>query len=277
MTDAAWLIQRVAALPGDSFRREAFYDDLEPWCEFEAGRGTPSRTTAWYKTRQPVFQKTALRKTRPDLLEQLRRPAPRSQRVSAHRGEQLLELARGAMLTRHRDLDAFAYGNPRDVRVIHDANGLDFSINGLLSERQKRGPAIYGYLMLKNGVPAGYGELGISGRTAAISFNVFETFRGGETAWLFARMLTVVRQLFRADRYTLDAYQLGKNNDEAIASGAWWFYYKLGFRPHVVAARRVLGAEQKRLRANPTHRSSATTLRQLAEWPLVFKLAAALR
>ena len=271
MSDASWLIRRVTVMPGDDFNHETFYDDLEPWCVFAAASGTPSRTTAWHKIQPPVFQKTALRKTRPDLREQLHHAARKLQRVSPKAGEQLLELARGAMLMRHRDLDAFAYGDPRDVRVVHDANGLSFGISSLLPERQKTGPEIHGYLMLQNGVPLGYGELGISGRRTAISFNVFETFRGGETAWLFARMLAVVRQLFRVDSFTLDAYQLGKNNDEAIVSGAWWFYYKLGFRPRSAAAQRVLRAEQKRMRAKPDHRSSAMTLRKLAESPMVWR------
>lgn len=272
MTDAAWLVRSVEALPGDTFSRETFFDDIEPWCEFAPGRGTPSRTQAKYATPPISFQTGPLRKSRPDLREQILR-APRASRVvSMQVGQPLLELARSAMLTRSRDLDAFAYGNPQEVRIINDTGGLSFAVNSMLAVRRRLRPAIYGYLILQNGVPIGYGELGITGRHAAISFNVFETFRGGETAWLFARTLAAVRQLFGAGSFTLDPYQLGKGNDEAITSGAWWFYYKLGFRPQSAGARRVLRAELARMQANGAYRSSTTILRKLAEWPLFFDL-----
>jgi hypothetical protein len=35
--------------------------------------------------------------------------------------------------------------------------------------------------------------------------------------------------LFDVDSFTINPYQLGDGNDEALASGAWWFYYKFGF------------------------------------------------
>mgnify|MGYP006270346331 CR=1 FL=1 len=34
-----------------------------------------------------------------------------------------------------------------------------------------------------------------------------------------------------ADAFTIYPYQLGHENDEALRSGAWWFYQKSGFRP----------------------------------------------
>ena len=33
-----------------------------------------------------------------------------------------------------------------------------------------------------------------------------------------------------SDSFTIYPYQLGDDNDEALQSGAWWFYQKLGFR-----------------------------------------------
>jgi hypothetical protein len=76
--------------------------------------------------------------------------------------------------------------------------------------------------------------------------------------------------MFGAESFSLDPYQLGKGNDEAIASGAWWFYYKQGFRPVTGDARRVLRRELARRRADPAHRSNVATLRALAESHLLF-------
>ena len=44
MSDAVFLIERIAAMPGDTFTREAFYDGINPSCTLAAGRDTPSRT-----------------------------------------------------------------------------------------------------------------------------------------------------------------------------------------------------------------------------------------
>src|SRR6185295_11735683 len=121
-----------------------------------------------------------------------------------------------------------AYGNPRDVRIVDDGAGFGFAVIGTLPERRTLIPAIYGYLGMKNGVPVAYGEVFAVGRFASITFNVFETFRGGEAARIFGRLLAMAHRLFGAESFSLEPYQVGRDNDEAIASGAWWFYYKLG-------------------------------------------------
>ena len=114
-------------------------------------------------------------------------------------------------------------------------------------------------------MPIGYGEAFVIGRSATMTFNIFESFRGGEAAYTFARTLAMVRQVFGAESFSLDPYQLGKGNDEAIASGAWWFYYKLGFRP--LAARRAPPAACRNLRACARTRPTVPARPPCAPWP----------
>jgi hypothetical protein len=268
--DAAFLARRIAAMPGDGFTREAFHDAIEPGYELKPGADTPARTRARHAAAPLAYQHGALHRARPDLREELGRPYRAVRTVTAREGEQLIELARGAMVTRSRDLDAFAYGNARDVRLVDDGGGRAFVLIGIIPERRQLLPATSGYLILHNGVPIGYGEAFVIGRAAVMTFNIFESFRGGEAAHTFARTLAMVRHAFGAESFSLDQYQLGKGNDEAIASGAWWFYYKLGFRPITAEARRLLRTERARMRARPAHRSSAATLRGLAESHMVF-------
>jgi hypothetical protein len=194
----------------------------------------------------------------------MRRPPRSARRLSAADGERLVDLARGAMVTRSRDLDAFAYGNPRDAWLVDDGNGLAFGLVGMQPERRAPLAAIYGGLTLSNGVPIGYVQADLAGRSAAISFNTFETFRGGEAAFTFGRLLSTLRHLFGVDAFSIEPYQLGEGNDEGIDSGAWWFYYKLGLRPRAAAALDLAAAEQSRMRRRAAHRSSPATLRRLA-------------
>ena len=268
--DAAFFARRIAAMPGDGFTREAFHDAIEPTYELEPGPDTPARTRAKHAAAPLAYQRGPLRCARPDLREELGRRYRAVRLASAREGGQLIELARSAMVTRSRDLDAFAYGNARDVRLVDDGGGLGFVLIGVMPERRALIAATRGYLILHNGVPIGYGEAFVIGRSATMTFNIFATFRGGEAAYTFARTLAMVRHLFGAESFSLDPYQLGKGNDEALASGAWWFYYKLGFRPLAGRARRPLREELARMRADPAHRSSEATLRTLAESHLLF-------
>ena len=68
---------------------------------------------------------------------------------------------------------------------------------------------------------------------------------------------------------------LGHRNDEGIESGAWWFYYKLGFRPRSPRIRRLARRELRRIKTRPSHRSSKRTLQRLAEDYLYFETAKA--
>src|SRR3984957_18680033 len=97
-----------------------------------------------------------------------------------------------------------------------------------------------------------------------VGFNLYYTFREGETAWVYARLLYLFRQMLSVSCFAVDPYQIGHHNEEAIESGAFWFYRKLGFRPANPKVAAVLASEELKLRANPAYRTPAGTLRRLA-------------
>jgi hypothetical protein len=82
----------------------------------------------------------------------------------------------------------------------------------------------------------------------------------------------MVNHLFGADSFFMDPYQLGHNNEEGLRSGAWWFYYKLNFRPEDAAVRRILRQELARMKRNRKHRSSIATLQELTAENMYFYL-----
>lgn len=263
-TDAGFLVRRFAALPMDGFAREKIYDQLDPPLRLAPGPDSPSRTRAHHRAGPVAFQTRSLDRERPDLKAELRRP-PRSVRaVSRAEGQSLIDLARAAMVTRSRDLDAFTWGDPEDVRLVDCGGGLGFAVIGVVPERRLMLEAVYAFLTLKNGVPVGYVLNSALYRSAEIAYNVFETWRGAEAGAIYGRVLATVRHLFGADSFTIYPYQLGEGNHEALASGAWWFYQKLGFRPRDPEVRRLMGEETRRMKSRPSHRSSIATLERLA-------------
>jgi hypothetical protein len=272
-TDAAFLIERVAALPGNELTREAFYDAINPSCILHAAPTTPSRTLAHAAWAPRALQRAPLRRGRPDLHAEIARAPQRVRRLSPAQGAHAIDLARGAMVTRQRDLDAFAYGNARDVWLAEHGGGLALALVGIEPARRAVLMTSYGFLTLQNGVPIGYGQIDLLGRAAALAFNTFETFRGGEAAYTFARLLATFHHHFGATSFSADPYQLGQDNDEALESGAWWFYAKLGFRPRDAAAGRLAQQEIERAQRAPAHRSSLATLRRLAAHAMYFEYA----
>ena len=139
-----------------------------------------------------------------------------------------------------------------------------FACYGLLPERRLLLECSYGMIMLKNGVPFGYALASTIFRSTEVAYNIFDSFRGGEAAWVFGRLLATIRYLFGTEVFAIDPFQLGLGNKEGLASGAWWFYYKLGFRPRDREIRRVLRGELEQMKIDAGHRSSLETLEQLA-------------
>jgi len=270
--DGTFLARRFAALKADSFIRERIYDDLDIPMRLEPGPGTPSRTLARHAASPVVFVRQGITRERPALpADALRRPravrdlAPRS-------ADRIIDLAREAMISRQRDLDLFSYASRADVRLVEWEDGLQFACLGALPERRLLLEAVYAFLTMKNGIPIGYVLVSALFGSSEIAYNVFDTFRGAEAGRIYGRVLATTRHLFNSDAFTIFPYQLGHENEEAIRSGAWWFYRKIGFQPRSRAAGRIMRRELSRLRRDPAHRSSPETLRQLAQHNLYYYL-----
>ncbi|MCA9726846.1 MAG: hypothetical protein R3E12_13355 [Candidatus Eisenbacteria bacterium] len=265
-SDASFLIRRFAALPASAEIRQLLFEDSGITIRLKPGRDTPSRTAAGVPVRRVHWQRADLSGARPDLATAIHHRPLSVRPMSVSKGEQLIDQARIAMATRSRDLDVFAYGDPRDVRLVEWEDGLSFAVIGAVPERRLLLEAVYGFLTLKNGVPIGYVLNSALYGSAEIAYNVFDTYRGGEAAHIYGRVLATVRHLFHVDAFTIFPYQLGGHgNDEGLASGAWWFYQKLGFRARDRAVLSLMRSELRKIRHDPRHRSSPSTLRTLAE------------
>ena len=67
-------------------------------------------------------------------------------------------------------------------------------------------------------------------------------------------------------------YQLGHKNEEAIESGAFWFYRKLGFCPGRADLLKLVEREEKRIANDPKYKTPARTLRRLSEGHAFYEL-----
>lgn len=271
-TDAAFLIEALTRTSAEERTVEWLHDDFDHPYRLEPAADRPARTLGRWPVKEVVLRRRAWSKARPDLREELARgPAP-PKPLSPEAASALITLAKEAMVTRSRDLEVFGFGNPKDAAWIQDEEGLAFGAIGFLPQKRLPYQGTYGLVTLQNGVPIGYVQLdGLLGHVE-VSFNTFETFRGGESARIFARTLAAAQALFGAKSFSIEPYQLGDHNDEAIDSGAWWFYQKLGFRPADRRTSSLMNQELTKMRARPSYRSSPRILRALAQRHLYFSL-----
>jgi hypothetical protein len=107
---------------------------------------------------------------------------------------------------------------------------------------------------------------------AETATHIFEAFRGPASAFFFAQVIRVLHQVFLCDDFLIKAYQIGKDNDDAIQSGAFWFYHKLGFRPVEKKLAALAERESTRIARSAAYRSSEKTLKLLAESDIHFHL-----
>ena len=266
--EVPWLLQHV---------RAEVYDLLEVPLRFELGDSSASRSRSRLhslKSGRSIFYHRGALLTRKDVSFEREFAAPpiRVTRLARVRAHHMLGVIVDASAVRYRELYGFEY--PDETRVHHAAlgRGMDFFYFGVPRHWRLHDREYCAGTYFKNGVPIGYVEVMWRAGVMEVGFNLYYTFRQGETAWLYARLLKLFRQQFKVEAFTIDPYQLGHENDEAIESGAFWFYSKLGFHSTSRKIRKLAEREQERIAANPKYRSPVRTLRKLAEAPMIYKV-----
>jgi hypothetical protein len=106
-----------------------------------------------------------------------------------------------------------------------------------------------------------------------LGINLFPQFRGGEIRYVYAQFMRVLHQVLGVELFYLTRYGMGEDNPDAIASGAFWFYRKLGFAAVNPAVEKLARQEEARMRANPRHRSDRRMLHRLSHTEAVLDLS----
>ncbi|HXJ84561.1 MAG TPA: hypothetical protein VMS64_38460 [Candidatus Methylomirabilis sp.] len=259
--------------------RDWLFDSLELDMGWRPGGAGASRTFArlpWPRPffhgagREPGLERLDQRAFRREVL----RPLPslrRAPRALAHR---LIDAARLAMATRQRELFAFSYPNPDDVLIADPGRGLRIALIGLLPHSRLAYDGYYAYLALKNGVPVGYGAGWQLFGTLEFAANVFESFRRGESAFIVSQVLRAYHQSLGMRMVLIDPYQIGRDNPEALSSGAFYFYRHLGFRSVEPAVESLAGEEEAKIARDARYRTPLSLLTRLARSDIFLSLQA---
>ncbi len=165
------------------------------------------------------------------------------------------------------------HANPLEVYLLPLGKGVHLAVFGVKPEYRPALEGNFGYLLLSNGVPIGYGGVSPLFHQANTGISIFEEYRRSEAAYLFAHTLRAFHGLFHCTRFIVSPYQFGEGNADAIGSGAFWFYYRLGFRPVDRAVSRQARKEWERLSKHPGEKTKKELLRTWARGDMVFRMA----
>lgn len=255
-----WVLRHV--------REEREYDAMQLPLVWRMGRSRAARTYTRLPRRK-LFLHDAPLLTRRDVSLESELDAPPLPVRPADPA--VLDLIVDTSAVRFRELYGFNYPQTSRMSWIDMGRGQEMAFFGVPPTSRLPLRAYHAGMFFKNGVPAGYVEVLSLCERAEVGFNLYYTFREGESAWLYCRLLRVLRQMLGVTAFAVDPYQVGHENEEAIASGAFWFYRKLGFRPVEQPARRLLDREERRMAQQPGYRSTAATLRRLARSPMIYE------
>jgi hypothetical protein len=267
-----WLLDRLhqAGFPPELERH--LYESLNLPLVWDLSGCPDSVTHARLPVPRVFFHRRLLRERPRDFAAEVRRPIGPLEVVPVRRAPRIIDAARAALSQRDREFHVIVHANPDEVYRVACGRGLEIYVFGLERALRLTLEADFGALLVKNGVPIGYGYAVLLLGRADIAINIFPTYRAGESPFVFARFAALFHHHFGARALVMRRYQLGWQNPEGIESGSFWFYYKLGFRPVRERVRELAGAEAARLARRAGARSDAAMLRKLAACDMVLPL-----
>ncbi len=193
--------------------------------------------------------------------------------LNAHEKKQLCDVAKGVLCSHYREIDPITYADEQETELYDMGRGITIALYYLLPGWRLPCESYVSYMAFRNGVPLSYGGGWIFFDRAKLAGNVFPAFRGGESGLLFAQLYRLYHLRFGATCFQVDPYQIGQKNEDAIRSGAFWFYYRLGFRPEEEALMQLAMEENASRKADKKYRSSAVVLRQFARAEMLLNLS----
>jgi len=267
-----WLINRFQSMGATIEQQAERYEGLRLYVRWKPGYSA-TRTGMRLPVRKLFYHKAPLIQRRDvQFREELQKSPPKLVQLDAKQSRRILDMARETSTIRYRELYGFTHGDPKHVSRVSIGRGVDIFVIGVPADRRLPLRAYHAALIFKNGVPVGYFEgLSLFERMES-GFNLYYSFREGETAWIYARTLNIFHHLLGVTAFSIDPYQIGYENEEGIESGAFWFYRKLGFRPTRPGLLKLAVSEEKKISQRPSYRTSARILRKLAEGPMIFEL-----
>lgn len=264
-TDFDWLMAQLRSRPTHNRFWTSLYNaaEIPLRCRLSPASGLSISANS-YDVRKIVGRTQRMQNRVAGAKKEIASPLKSIKRLDRARGSRLIDVAMASLAVRHRETLHFNYANADEVYLADVGRGVQIAVTGLLPEYRYPLECTMGFLILSNGVPIGYGGASMLFRQVNTGINVFDEYRGSEAAWLWVQVMRVFHTLTGCTRYIANPYQFGSENTEALKSGAFWFYYRLGYRPVEPAVRKLAKREFAKLKKSRKNRTPVNTLKMLA-------------
>jgi hypothetical protein len=270
-TALAWLLAQAPKRRAAYERFQQDFDVAKVPLVWRLGDGGGSITRNLLSTRC-AWRTDGMRRPGADTRAAILRPVEAMEVLPRRAAVRVVDVWRATLWSRTRTTSHVERPNLDECYLGDFGGGLQMAAIGIEPAARDVLEPSFGYLLMANGVPIGYGGFTPLFAQVNTGINVFPEFRGSEAAFAFEQALRLIQTLTGCVRFLINPYQFGWGNDEALRSGAYWFYYRLGFRSAHGTVQRLAEREFGRLKNDRQYRVPITLLRRLAACDLYLDL-----
>src|SRR5436190_1099426 len=178
--------------------------------------------------------------------------------------EHIIECGRMILVRHLREIDPISFTAARFVTYYQLPRGLSIALMAMVPKLRHPVDSYMGYVAFKNGLPVAYAGSWILFDSGRIGLNIFPAYRGGESQYIFQQVLKLHGTVYHLNRFTVDPYQIGKDNSDGLKSGAFWTYYHAGFRPIREEQKKIADVEALKIKSARGYRTPTSVLEKLA-------------
>ena len=242
-----------------------FYDNLELAPDWDLTNSKGSRTLKRVGSPKLFYQTEPIKKRSTNLRDELKKTTAKLKHLSKQEGFQRVKDINEVLGVRNRELFPLTYANPEEVYVYEPGRGVQIYLYGAKHNIRLPLETNFGAMIVRNGLPIGYGIAATLFERVEIAINIFPAFRSGESAFIIEQFFKLFYKRFNSRLFLVRSYQMGDGDDEPLKSGALWFYYKLGFRAVKENIRNMIAKEAEVIKSKKNYRSPIEKLRKLAK------------
>lgn len=259
-----WLIDVMHSARSTDLIKDHLFESLKLFIEINPTEKFFSSSYGRIETSETFFHKDGIIKKFNEQ-ELITKELPAEKKLNEAQKKEIIKASRIALCLLNRETDPITYSEEQNIKYFELERGLSIALFSMDAERRMPLESYIGFIMFKNGYPMAYGGAWLFGKRSLIGINIFEPFRGGESAIVFAQLLRCYHKSFGASYFEVEPYQFGKDNPEGIQSGAFLFYYRFGFRPCDKDLFNLSLSEHKKITEAKGYRSSGEILKQFTK------------
>ncbi len=268
-----WILTQFENAPINDKSKEQLYEQLKIFIEWKTNSSSPTRTFARVSGGRDYFLQEGGIIHHADVRNIFKNKNLKPITLSETRKKHLCAVAKGVLCSNYREIDPITYAQVNDTELYDMGRGITIALYFMRPSLRLPCETYASYMAFRNGVPVSYGGGWMFFKGTKLAGNIFPPFRGGESAYLFAQLYRLYHLRFSVNCFQVDSYQIGQKNNDAIVSGAFWFYYRLGFRPNDDKLLVLSEEENIKRKADKKYRTPAPVLRKFANTEMVLSIS----